>query len=233
MRIIYFSLLCCAAVLPAACVPGTALRTGGPEKTFLGYRIEVPDNKESSRVAAEQQARAFCEREKKQYVFSRFVTWPVLRLGRYIPTYSFYFVCYEPKVVKLKSAKPKKLTPQKSEAAAGAEEQSREEEAVSADRKASEKPVMIVTPEPEVSAPSTNIRIRTIEARPSKIQVTALSRERGRRKLNPRQARASEIWLYDRDKNYVPGEPESLGPPGAKVHPSLLGGHFTEETLQN
>lgn len=135
MRIIYFTLLCCAAVLPAACVPGGGLRPGVPEKTFLGYRIEVPDNKESARVAAEQQARAFCESEKKQYVFSRFVTWSTVRLGRYVPTYSFYFVCNEPQVVKFN--KPEKLTPQKSTTVAGKEEQPRQEEAASAGRKAS------------------------------------------------------------------------------------------------
>lgn len=229
MRKIYFTLLCCAAVLPAACVPGGGLRTGGPEKTFLGYRIIVPDNKESARSEAEQQAKAYCESENKKYEFSRLVTWSTVRLGRYVPSYNFYFICREPQVAE--SSEPEKLTPQKSEALAGKEEPPREEAVVSAGREVPGKTVMIVTPEPEVSEPSPDTP--TIEARPSKIKITALSKERGRQVRQVRAASASSLWFTTKDKNYIPGEPEPLAPPGEEEHPSILGGQVFEESLDN
>ena len=235
MSKIYLTLLCCAAVLPAACVPGGGLRPWAPEKTFLGYRIEVPDNNESARLEAEKQGRAFCESEHKQYEFSRLVTWSTARLGRYVPSYNFYFVCREPQVAKV--AEPEKLTPEKAASAPRRQMPLREEAAVSSDRETAGKTVMIVTPEPElepeleVSAPPADIR--TIEARPSKIQVASVSQAAGRRKMPIRTAKASDIWFTTRDKDYIPGEPESLAAPGEEVHSSILGGHFVEEPLGN
>ncbi|MEJ2689142.1 MAG: hypothetical protein P8130_04180 [Deltaproteobacteria bacterium] len=200
----------------------------------------MPDESASARLQAEQQARAFCESQSKQYIFTRFITWNTVRLGRNVPTYNLYFLCKEVDIAQ--PAEPEKVTPKKSEGPTLEETPSQEEAAVSAGKKDSEKTVMIITPEPpespeplgppesEVSAPSADIR--TIEARPSKIKVAELPRERGRRMRQTRTAKAA-LWFTTKDKDYIPGAPEPLAPPGEEEHPSILGGNVVEETLEN
>jgi len=208
MRKIFPALLCCAAVVAVRCVPSTGPLASGPEKSAFGYRIRITGDQKNSRSDAEKQARDFCENKNKRYEFGRLVRRTSTTLGVTIEAYDFYFTCQDEQ--KTKVAEPeKKQVPEKSEALVRKETES-----------AQEKPPLMNIPVPADNEATVKLPGETVEQ-----QRTA----RGIVGDDTPVIKVSKKKIA-RKKEYIPGEPERLTPPGEEK-PVILDGTFIEETL--
>ena len=227
MRKIYFVWLCWTAVLTAGCVSTVGLSQGGPEKSPFGYRIRVAGEKGSTRAQAEQQARAFCGNQSKRYRFGRLVRWTRTRMGADVHTYDFYFTCEDGSATE--TAEPEKLTPEKGSRASIHKEEPASKKVVPTGKKATEK-TSGATAGPE--GPAQPARKPATEAGSSEKQPATVSKEGGPQRRPSKITRVPAKASSSREKKYVPGEPEPLGPSSDEDEPVIFGGSIVEEPLE-
>jgi hypothetical protein len=206
MKKIFPVLLCCTAVAAVRCVPSTGPLAREPEKSAFGYRIRVTGDQESGRSDAEQQASDFCKSRNKRYEFGRFVKRISTTMGMNIEAYDFYFTCQDEQTTKV--AEPEKPTPKKSEASVRKETGSSQTE-------------LPLEKTPVPANDEVPVKLSGTTAEP---QRTARAGGDGRPVIKVSKKKMA------RKKEYIPGEPERLAPPGEEK-PVILDGTFIEETL--